>query len=135
MHRQVVLTVSVRVAGVTLALKIGTIGRYGAVVALCLGTAAHESAAQTAYEACVNNATAVHDTSHAAECKRLAEQTEQDRADCLGKLKLPPTYCDASYPARDGSPNCTLPAENATVIDAELERARYRCARESQAAR
>lgn len=134
MHRQVVLTVSVRVAGVTLALKIGTISRYGAVVALCLGTAA-ELAGQTAYEACVNNATAVHETLHTAECKRLADQTEQDRADCLGKLKLPPTYCDASYPARDGSPNCTLPAENATVIDAELERARYRCARESQAAR
>jgi hypothetical protein len=117
-----------------LASRIGTISRFGPVAALFLVTAAQESAAQTAYEACVNNARAVHDTLHAAECKRLAEQTGQDRADCLGKLKLPPTYCDLSYPARDDSANCTLPAENATVIDAAFERARYRCARENQAA-
>jgi len=127
-------TVSVDVAGVALVLRIGTVSRFGPVAALFLAAAAQESAAQTAYEACVNNARAVYDTSHAAECKRLAEQTGQDRADCLGKLKLPPTYCDLSYPARDDSPNCTLPAENATVIDAALERARYRCARENQAA-
>ena len=117
-----------------MASRIGTISRFGPVAALFLATAVQESAAQTAYEACINDARTVHDTLHAAECKRLAEQTEQDRADCLGRLALPPAYCDVSYPARDGSPNCTLPAENATVIDAALERARYRCARENQAA-
>jgi hypothetical protein len=105
--------------------------RGGLIATILVANAARESAAQSAYETCVNNATAVHDASHAIECKRLAEQTEHDRADCLGKLNLSPTYCDVSYPPRDASPNCTLPAENATVIDAALERARYRCAREN----
>ena len=103
----------------------------GLAAVMLLSNATQETAAQSAYEACVNNASAVYDASHAAECKRFAEQTEHDRADCLGQLKLSPSYCDASYPSRDGSPNCKLPAENATTIDAALERARYRCAREN----
>ncbi len=113
--------------------RIGAASTFGLVAVLVLASAAREAVADSAYETCINNATAVHDASHTAECKRLAEQTERDRADCLGVLKLPPTYCDVSYPPRDGSPNCTLPAENATAIDATLERTRYRCAREDGA--
>lgn len=83
------------------------------------------------YKNCINNAFSVYKASYAIECKRLAYQTEQGRANCLVKLKLSPAYCDVSYPARDASTDCTLPAVNSTVINAALERARYRCARES----
>ena len=74
-------------------------------------------------------AAAIHDAAHAAECKRLAEQTDSNRANCLGKLNLPKTYCDASYAPRDATPDCTLPDQIGSVIDAELARARLRCAR------
>jgi hypothetical protein len=121
----------VDVAGQALVLRIGATSKFGLTAVILLANAAQEAAPQSAYETCINNATAIYDASHAAECKRLADQTEQDRDNCLGKLKLTPSYCAASYPARDGLPNCTLPAENATVIDAALERARYRCAREN----
>ncbi|MGD0421197.1 MAG: hypothetical protein ABSA68_16715 [Xanthobacteraceae bacterium] len=94
---------------------------------------AAKAAAQAAYQACLTGA-ATRDASQAAECKRLADKTAADRADCLGKLKLPQAYCEASYPARDAAPDCTLPAEIATVLDAAVERARYRCERESKAA-
>lgn len=93
-----------------------------------------KAAAQIRYQTCLNSAGAAHDASWAAECKRLAEKALQDHADCLGKLNLPQTYCDASYPMRDASPRCTLAAEFATVIDADLERARKRCRQESEAA-
>jgi hypothetical protein len=95
---------------------------------------AAKAAAQAAYQACLTGAAATRDASQAAECKRLADKTAADRANCLGKLKLPQAYCGASYPARDAAPNCTLPAEIATVLDAAVERARYRCERESKAA-
>ena len=86
-------------------------------------------AADGQYQACVADAGTTHDTARAAECKRLAEQTDSDRANCLSKLNLPKIYCDASYAPRDPSANCTLPDEIGSVIDAELARARLRCAR------
>jgi hypothetical protein len=86
-------------------------------------------AADGQYQACVADAGTTHDTARAAECKRLAEQTDSNRANCLGKLNLPKIYCDASYAPRDPSANCTLPDEIGSVIDAELARARLRCAR------
>ena len=86
-------------------------------------------AADGQYQACVADAGTTHDTARAAECKRLAEQTDSNRANCLGKLNLPKIYCDASYAQRDPSANCTLPDEIGSVIDAELARARLRCAR------
>jgi hypothetical protein len=113
--------------------RIGAVNTFGLFALMVATNAAQEAVAQSAYETCINNASAFHDASQAMECKRLAEQTGQNRADCLGPLKLSPTYCDVSYPPRDGSPNCTLPAENASAIDAALERARYRCARENGA--
>jgi hypothetical protein len=86
-------------------------------------------AADGQYQACVADAGTTHDTARAAECKRLAEQTDSNRANCLGKLNLPKIYCDASYAPRDPSANCALPDEIGSVIDAELTRARLRCAR------
>jgi hypothetical protein len=87
------------------------------------------SAADGHYQACVADAGTTHDAARAAECKRLAEQTDSNRANCLSKLNLPKIYCDASYAPRDPSANCTLPDEIGSVIDAELARARFRCAR------
>jgi hypothetical protein len=95
---------------------------------------AEEAAAETSYQGCLGSAAAVHDASWAAECKHLAEKTEQDRAECLSKLNLSKAYCEASYASRDASPKCTLPDEIASVLDADLERARFRCVRERKAA-
>ena len=72
---------------------------------------------------------ATRDNAHADECKRLAEQTDSDRANCLTKLNLPKIYCDASYAPRDPTAACTLPDKVASVIEAELARARFRCTR------
>ena len=97
--------------------------------------AAEESAApppsadDRQYRACLASAGAVHDAGRTAECKRLAEQTDSDRANCLNKLNLPKIYCDTSYAPRDPTANCKLPDEVATVLDAALARARFRCAR------
>lgn len=93
-----------------------------------------EGAAPNGYQACVGTATATHDTSWAAECKRINERDRTDYNSCLDKLKLPKTYCDSSYVIHDPSPTCTLPPTIATVLDAALERARYRCLDESNAA-
>jgi hypothetical protein len=119
--------------------------RIGMAFAISLSAAAamadtagcgHAEAAETPppaadgqYQACVADAGTTHDTARAAECKRLAEQTDSNRANCLGKLNLPKIYCDASYAPRDPSANCTLPDEIGSVIEAELARARLRCAR------
>jgi hypothetical protein len=126
--------------------SIGAICKFGLVAAL-LATfavqqpllaqqpdAAPSQDAPTAYLACVNKASAVHDAARAAECKRLAEVTVRNRADCVDTLKLPPAYCNASYPPRDSSADCILPGQVATVIDAALEQARYRCVRQNEAA-
>jgi len=86
------------------------------------------------YQACVGAATATHDASWAAECKRINERDRADYDNCLGKLKLPKTYCDSSYVIHDASPTCTLPPAVATVLNADLERARYRCRKEGNAA-
>ena len=59
------------------------------------------SAADGQYQACLADAVTTRDNAHAAECKRLAEQTDSDRANCLTKLNLPKIYCDASYAPRD----------------------------------
>ncbi len=93
-----------------------------------------KAAADIRYQACVSDAGAEHDASWAAECKRVLEKTEQDRANCLSKLNLSKTYCDASYATRDASPHCSLPDAIASVLDAALEQARYRCVREGKAA-
>jgi len=86
------------------------------------------------YQACLKNAGASHDASWAAECKRIGEKDSQDYANCLSKLNLPRSYCDASYPLHDASPNCTLPTSIASVLDGDLELARYRCSQDKAAA-
>jgi hypothetical protein len=125
----------------------GVASRIGAVLSIGLlsyiamactagrGHAAEEpgtmppSAAGDQYQGCLAGAVTSRDKAYAAECKRLAEQTDSDRANCLAKLNLPKIYCDASYAQRDPTPACALPDKVASVIEAELARARFRCAR------
>jgi len=94
-----------------------------------------QAAAETRYQACAKDAGAVHDAAWAAECKRLADQTQKDHADCLANGRLSKAYCDSSYGPRDASPNCALPAEVSTHLDADLARTRSRCLHDSEAAR
>lgn len=93
-----------------------------------------KTGADSRYQACVDSASAAHDASWAAACKRLAEKAMQDHADCLAKSKLSQQYCDAVYRATDGSPNCRLPVKVATEIDGGLTNARNRCTAERNAA-
>ena len=123
-----------------MASRIGTALTCGLFASLALagvgrgGHAADHSATASAaaddpqYQACLASAGAVRDAAQAAECKRLAEQAESDRANCL-KLNLSKNYCDASYAPRDSTAACKLPDEVASVLDAALSRARFRCAR------
>jgi hypothetical protein len=96
--------------------------------------AQQQAAAQVRYQACLTDAAAAHTASWATQCKSIADKTAADRDNCLSALKLPKAYCDSSYTVRDGSPTCTLPTATASVIDADLERARNRCLQESKAA-
>jgi len=97
---------------------------------------AGQAATAERYRACLENADASHDASRAAECKRIGEKDSQDYANCVSpsKLNLPKSYCDASYPLHDVSPNCTLPTSIASVLDGDLQQARYRCLQEKAAA-
>lgn len=124
-----------------MASRIGTalsIGLFASVAITCGGSRGHAgedgatpppAADDRQYQACLAGAVTVHDDARAAECKRLADRTDSDRDNCLIRLNLPKIYCDASYAPRDPAPNCTLPDEVASVIDADLARARFRCAR------
>ena len=93
-----------------------------------------KAGAETRYQTCVDGAGSAHDTTWAAECKRLAEKAQQDHADCLAKSKLSQQYCDTAYRSRDGSSNCSLPLKVATELDGGLIKARNRCAQERKAA-
>jgi CRISPR/Cas system-associated exonuclease Cas4 (RecB family) len=93
-----------------------------------------KAGAETRYQTCIDAAGVTHDTTWAAECKRLAEKAQQDHADCLAKSKLSQQYCDTAYRSRDGSSNCTLPLKVATEVDGGLIKARNRCAQERKAA-
>jgi hypothetical protein len=87
-----------------------------------------------AYQACLEKASAAHDTAWAAECKRIAEKGRQHHDACISKLKLPKSFCDASYKPHDASPNCRLPGRFASVLNASLQHARRRCRLEKHAA-
>jgi hypothetical protein len=95
--------------------------------------AAAQAAAQDRYQACLAGASAGHDAAWAAACQRRADQAQTERADCLANDQLPRTYCDSSYPPRDASSHCTLPADISSPLDADLASARDRCLQESKA--
>lgn len=96
--------------------------------------AADKAAAEIRYQTCLNRASATHDASWAAECKRIADKAREDHTNCLAKPKLSQGYCDLAYRARDASPNCTLPLAVATDLDGDLTKARNRCQQERAAA-
>jgi len=93
-----------------------------------------QAAAESRYQSCVKDAATAHAGSQAAQCKTIADKANADRDNCLNALKLPKAYCESAYVIRDGSPNCTLPTAAASVLDADLERARNRCLQENKAA-
>lgn len=95
---------------------------------------ADAKAAEARYLSCLNTANSAHDTSWAAECKRLSDKAAADHAECLSKPRLSKGYCDTAYRMRDGSRNCTLPVKVASDLDGDLNNARNRCARERKAA-
>jgi hypothetical protein len=87
-----------------------------------------------AYQACLEKASAAHDTAWAAECKRIAEERRQNHDACISELKLPKSFCDASYKPHDVSPNCRLWGRLASVLNADLQHARRRCMHEKHPA-
>jgi hypothetical protein len=91
-------------------------------------------AAESRYQTCLSGAGVTHDTSWAAECKRIADKVVEDRASCLAKSNMPQGYCAAVYRTRDGSPDCTLPVAIAADPDGGLTIARNRCQRERDVA-
>ena len=93
-----------------------------------------KASAEAHYQTCLNKANMTHESSWAAECKRLAEKALADHSECLTKPKLPKGYCDAAYRLRDASPGCVLPQKVATGLDGDLSEARNRCQRERRAA-
>jgi len=93
-----------------------------------------KAGAESRYQTCLSGASASHDESWAAECRRLAEKAVQDHADCLSKSKLSREYCDTAYRTRDGSTNCALPLKVAADLDGGLTKARNHCAQERKAA-
>jgi hypothetical protein len=133
----------------------GVLGKAGVIAALLLASVWHaeaqshseqalaadgqstqqkQNAGPDGFQACLGPATAAHDASWATECKRVNARDRADYANCLDTLKLPKTYCDSSYVIHDPAPTCTLPPSIATVLDADLERARLRCRKDSNAA-
>lgn len=124
--------------GIAAALLAASAGGYGLLLAQQQDgqplSSATKATADIGYQACLSGAAAIHGAAWAAECKRLADQTEQDRANCLSKLNLAKAYCDTSYATRDASAKCALPDQIASVLDAALKQARYRCVREREAA-
>ena len=92
-----------------------------------------KAGAESRYQTCLDTASTTHDTSWAAECKRLAEKVQQDHDDCLSKSKLSQEYCNTAYRTRDGSANCALPLKVAADLDGGLTKARNRCTQERKA--
>jgi hypothetical protein len=95
--------------------------------------AAAEATAQDRYRGCLKDADAGRDMAWAGACKRLADQAQTERADCLANDQLPRAYCDSSFPPRDASSHCALPAEISSPLDADLTHAHDRCLQESKA--
>jgi len=94
---------------------------------------AEKAAIQLRYQTCLSRADTDHQALRAATCKRLGEQSRKEHDDCISKQNLGKFYCDSTYAIRDASPNCTLPREIATDIDAGAEKARDRCLQEHRA--
>jgi hypothetical protein len=87
------------------------------------------AAAQANYEACIGRAEATYDANWAANCKGLADKSRKNRAACTQT----PATCDLIYPARDASPNCSLPIDLARSLKADVSREKDRCLQQSQA--
>ena len=88
-------------------------------------------AIQAQYRSCVADADSNYSAGWALACKRIAEKTDKDRADCM--LTAMKDNCAAIYKREDGGPSCSLPRQTGTDLDQRLEKARGRCLDESRA--
>jgi hypothetical protein len=94
--------------------------------------ASEKQAARDRYQRCVRSAEYTYSSNWANNCKRLAEDQIKKRADCLRTETVGKSSCEVIYATRDGSPNCTLPRVIAADLDADHDKAKDRCLRESQ---
>jgi hypothetical protein len=125
----------------SLAAKCGAILKLGMVASSALAQqqtaqqnpVTEQGVAQARYQACLSTADAARDAAWAVQCKELSAQAEKNHADCTANAKLPPSYCDSSYPAGNAAPDCVLPPGAAAEINAELAMARNRCLQDSKA--
>jgi hypothetical protein len=90
--------------------------------------ALEKATAQAGYETCVRRVNDSYDSTWASNCKSLAEKARKDRAACGSEA-----WCDKVHPARDPGPSCPLPSTLASSLNAEANRGRDRCLKESQA--
>jgi len=84
--------------------------------------------AEVQYRKCTDDAERNYDARWASSCKRVAEETIADRANCFYSKE----ECDSFYKPRDPSPNCALPLMLANDLQFDVEMARDRCRQESK---
>ncbi len=95
--------------------------------------AGEQTSVQIRYEACLNRAEEGYNARWAAGCKRVAENSVRDHANCISEGILTKAQCNSTYPPHDASPRCALPRVIATELNNSLELARDRCLKESKA--
>ena len=90
-------------------------------------------AAESRYQTCLSGAGVTHDTSWAAECKRITDKVSS-RASRLAESNMPQGHSPRSTESATDPPDCTLPVAIAADLDGGLTIARNRCQREREAA-
>jgi hypothetical protein len=83
------------------------------------------------YQACQSRATNSYNTSRLAACNRAREKIIKDQDDCV-KLGFSGEVCAMAHVVPEASPNCTLPRTVKLGLDADVEKARDRCAEEDK---
>ena len=91
--------------------------------------ASEKAMAQINYDACISRARAGYDRAWAFACKQLADKAQKGRAGCTADK----AFCDSIYSARDPSPECALPGNISSTINADFDGAKDRCLQESRA--
>jgi len=94
---------------------------------------AEKAAAQIRYQTCLSRASDDYRAEWTAECKRIADKSLKDLADCIKTSPSAKELCNQLYnKPRDPSFSCTLPRVIGTDLNADLEKARDRCLQENR---
>lgn len=94
--------------------------------------AANKDAIQTRYQRCLSNAENLYSIGWTDQCKRVSDNAQKQRADCLAKFPQGKGWCDSVYPKSDFNPNCTLLRTIGTDLNDQLEKAKQQCLQESR---